>query len=59
MPVDKTPVKIAREGKMLAILWVREDKMPILSEHVKYCTEDQVNWKSLQQIKKASVKTPQ
>ena len=43
MPVDKTPVKIASEGKMLAILWVREDKMPILSEHVKYCTDTQVN----------------
>ena len=31
--LDKMPVKIAREVKMLAILWDREDKMPILSKH--------------------------
>ena len=31
MPVDKIPFKITREDKMLAILWDREAKMPILS----------------------------
>ena len=44
---DKTPVKIARGGgggdKMMAILWDREDKMPILSKHLIYDTDGQVN----------------
>ena len=40
---DKTPVKIARGDKMLAILWNREAKMPILSKHFIYDTDDQVN----------------
>ena len=30
---DKTPVKIARRDKILAILWDREGKMSILSKH--------------------------
>ena len=33
--------------KMLAILWNREGKMPILSKHFIYETDDQVNCKSL------------
>ena len=40
---DKTSVKIARGDKMLAILWNREAKMPILSKHFIYDTDDQVN----------------
>ena len=40
---DKTPVKIARGDKMLAILWNREAKMPILSKHFIHDTDDQVN----------------
>ena len=39
----KTPVKIARGDKTLAILWNREAKMPILSKHFIYDTDDQVN----------------
>ena len=43
--VAKMPVKIARGGrdKMLAILWDRKGKMPILSKHFIYDTDDQVN----------------
>ena len=44
---DKTPVEIARGDKMLAILWNSEAKMPILSKHYIYDTDDQVNRKSL------------
>ena len=40
---DKTPVKIARGDKMPAILWNREAKMPILSKHFTYDSDDQVN----------------
>ena len=40
---DKTPVKIAMGDKMLAILWDREGKMPILSKHFIYDTDGQVN----------------
>ena len=39
MAVDKTPVKNAREEKMLAILRDREGKMPILSKHFIYHTD--------------------
>ena len=34
MPVDKMPVKIAREDKMLAILQDRDNNKPILSKHL-------------------------
>ena len=44
MPGDKMPVKIPGEDKMLAILWDREDKMSILSKHLIYHTDGQVNW---------------
>ena len=43
MLVDKMLVKIAREDKMLAILWNREEKMVILSKHLIYHTNGQVN----------------
>ena len=43
MPVDKILVQIARKDKMLAILWDREDKMPILSKHLIYCNDGRVN----------------
>ena len=41
--VNKTPVKITKEDKMLTILWHGEGKMPILSKHSIYCTDGQVN----------------
>ena len=47
MRVDKTPVKIAGEDKMQAILWDRKDKMPILSKHLLYLTDGQVSRKRL------------
>ena len=37
------PVEIARGNKMPAILWDREGKMPILSKHIIFDTDDQVN----------------
>ena len=40
---DKMPVEIARGNKMPAILWDREGKMPILSKHIIFDTDDQVN----------------
>ena len=40
--VAKMPVKIEKEDKMLAILWDRADKMPILSKHFTYHTNGQV-----------------
>ena len=40
---DKTPVKIARGDKMLPILRDKEGKMPILSKHLIYDTDGQVN----------------
>ena len=40
---DKTPVKIARGDKMLAILRDKEGKMPILSKHLIYDSDGQVN----------------
>ena len=43
MLVDKMPVKISREDKMLVILWDREDNMAILSKHLIYCIDGQVN----------------
>ena len=43
MLMDKTPVKIAMEDKMLTILWDREGKMLILSKHFIYRTDGQVN----------------
>ena len=43
MPLEKTPVKIAGEDKTLAILWDRKDKIPILSKHLLYHTDGQVN----------------
>ena len=43
MPVDKTPVKIPGQDKKLSILWNREDKMLILSKHLLYHTDGQVN----------------
>ena len=39
MPADKTPVKMAREDNMLVFLGDREDKMPVLSKHLVFCTE--------------------
>ena len=47
IPMDKTPVKIVIEDKMLTILWDWEDKMLMLSKHLTYHTDDQVNRKSL------------
>ena len=44
---DKTPVKIARGDKMLPILRDKEGKMPILSKHLIYDTDGQVNSKIL------------
>ena len=43
MLVDKRPVKIAREEKILAIFGVRAGKMLILSKYLIYCTDGQVN----------------
>ena len=42
---DQTPVKIARGGgdKMLSILWDREGKMPILTNHFIFDTDGQAN----------------
>ena len=40
---DKTPVNIAWGDKMLAILRDKEGKMPILSKHLIYDTDGQVN----------------
>ena len=39
MLADKTPVKNSRESKILAILWDREGKMPILSKDFIYHTD--------------------
>ena len=44
---DKTPVKIAKGDKMLAILRDKEGKMPILFKHLIHDTDCQVNWKNL------------
>ena len=43
MWVDQTPVKITGEDKTLAILWDRKDEMPIMSKHLLYRTDGQVN----------------
>ena len=51
IPVDKMPVRIAGEDKMLAILWDREGKMLIVSKHFIYHTDGQVNRKSFYQKK--------
>ena len=41
---EGTPVKITKQGdKMVAILWDREGKMPILSKHFICDTDGQVN----------------
>ena len=40
---DKTPVKIARGDKILAIFWDREGKMPVLTKHFIYNTDGHVN----------------
>ena len=40
---DNAPVNIARGDKMLGILRDRESKIPILSKHLIYDTEGQVN----------------
>ena len=39
----QTKCQIAREDKMLAILWDREDKMLIVTKHLIYHTDGQVN----------------
>ena len=43
MLVDKRRVKIAREDKILDALGDGEDKITVLSEHLIYCTDGQVN----------------
>ena len=43
MPVEKTPDKIVRKDKMLAILWDMEKNMPILSKNLVCRTDGQVN----------------